>query len=165
MVLETLDRPDTDTDSRLIALIQHGLPLVSEPYAVLAEQLGISTEAVLQRLEALLQQGIIKRFGLVVRHHELGFIANAMVVWDVPDADIDALGQQLGQYPCVTLCYQRPRRLPHWRYNLFCMIHGKSRDSVLSRIQTLIDERHLAHLPHQVLFSQRRFKQCGAKYR
>lgn len=154
-----------EMDSRLIGLIQDGLPLVSEPYAELAAQLAISTAEVLQRLERMMQQGIIKRFGLVVRHHELGYIANAMVVWDIPDDQIDTAGQRLGQYPCVTLCYQRPRRLPHWPYNLFCMIHGKSRDSVLGRIQAMTTELQLEHIPRQILFSQRRFKQCGARYR
>jgi DNA-binding Lrp family transcriptional regulator len=113
----------------------------------------------------MIDAGIIKRLGVVVRHHELGYRANAMVVWDVPDERVDVLGQQLGRQDCVTLCYRRPRRLPDWPYNLFCMVHGRDRDDVRACIGRMAEGLGLETVPHTVLFSGRRFKQRGARYR
>ncbi|MDZ7804910.1 AsnC family transcriptional regulator [Thiohalophilus sp.] len=152
-------------DNALIRAIENGLALCSRPYAQIADQLGIDEPEVLARLAALQQQGVIKRMGVVVRHRELGYRANAMLVWDVPDERVSELGRCLSQYDFITLCYRRPRVLPDWPYNLFCMIHGKSREDVLQRIDWLIAQCHLESLPHRVLFSRRRFKQRGAVYR
>ena len=151
-------------DLRLLAAIQDGLPITPHPYADIAARIGITEQAVLERLALLQHAGIIKRFGIVVRHHELGIAANAMVVWDVSDEQVDPLGACLANFEFVTLCYRRPRRLPQWRYNLYCMIHGKSRDDVLAHLTHMILSCGLQDLPHEVLFSKRRFKQRGAAY-
>lgn len=152
-------------DDALIASIENGLPICSHPYAEIARQLNIEEQEVIRRLASLKQRGIIKRLGVIVRHRELGYRANAMVVWDVPDDRVSELGRCLSQYDFITLCYRRPRVLPQWPYNLFCMIHGKSREDVLERIEWLIDTCQLRNLEHHVLFSRRRFKQRGAVYR
>ena len=154
----------TDQDYRLIEAIQGGLPLCSHPYAEIGARIGLDEQAVIGRIAALQKSGVIKRMGIVVRHHELGYTANAMVVWDVPDGQVEAIGEQLGAQPCVTLCYQRPRRLPDWPYNLFCMIHGRDRDRVLGTIDQMVDTLALQGISHKVLFSGRRFKQRGARY-
>jgi len=149
----------------LIEVIQSGLPLVARPYQEIAQRLGWSEQMVIEKLKTMIDGGIIKRLGIVVRHHELGYRANAMVVWDVADDQVDQLGQQLGMQDCVTLCYQRPRMLPEWPYNLFCMVHGRSREEVLECIDTMTEGLGLENIPHTVLFSGRRFKQRGAIYR
>jgi len=149
----------------LIEVIQGGLPLVTRPYREIADRLGCSEQAVIDKLRGMIDAGIIKRLGVVVRHHELGYRANAMVVWDVPDDRVDQLGRQLGKQDCVTLCYQRPRRLPDWRYNLFCMVHGCDRDEVLACIDRMVEGLGLDAMPYTVLFSGKRFKQRGARYR
>ena len=118
----------------------------------------------MQRVAQLQENGLIKRMGVVVRHRELGYRANAMVVWDVPDVDIERIGRLLGEETCVTLCYQRPRRLPEWPYNLFCMIHGREREGVLRRIAQIVEYHGLGDIPHEILFSIRAFKQHGARY-
>ncbi|MDD5329182.1 MAG: Lrp/AsnC family transcriptional regulator [Sulfuricella sp.] len=151
-------------ETALIGAIQQGLPLVPRPYAQIAAGIGLSEGEVIAGLAYLAEQGIIKRMGVVVRHHELGYRANAMVVWDIPDEQVGALGGRIGRFDFVTLCYQRPRRLPAWRYNLFSMIHGQGRDEVLHLVERLKDECGLHDIAHQVLFSRRRFKQCGARY-
>lgn len=157
--------PSLDTlDYALIAAIQDGLPLVARPYAAIGAAIGLPEADVLARLERLLEQDVIKRFGIVVRHHELGFRANAMVVWDIPGARIDELGRCVGASGLVNLCYQRPRRLPDWPYNLFAMIHGKDRDAVLERLEQVRDQCGLADFDYEVLFSKQRFKQTGARY-
>lgn len=154
----------TAADHRLVAAIQHGLPLVSHPYAELGRQCGLSEGEVINRLAALLADGTIKRLGVVVRHRELGYRANAMVVWDIPDEQVSELGHCIGRFDFVTLCYRRPRRLPAWPYNLFCMIHGQDRDAVLERVRHIEQHCQLTEVPHEVLFSRRRFKQRGAIY-
>jgi siroheme decarboxylase len=154
----------TETDRELIAVIQDGLPLVAHPYAAIGERVGLSEAAVIKRLEALQSEGLIKRMGVVVKHRTLGYRANAMVVWDIPDDQVERIGVLLADEVCVTLCYQRPRRLPAWPYNLFCMIHGRERDSVLRRLEQIISYHGLEKIPYAVLFSSRSFKQRGARY-
>jgi DNA-binding Lrp family transcriptional regulator len=153
------------TTEDLIEAIQEGLPLVPRPYAEIADRLGCTETEVIRRLRDMLESGVIKRLGVVVRHHELGYRANAMVVWDVPDDRVDQVGLQLGDQDCVTLCYQRPRHLPDWPYNLFCMLHGKDRSEVEACIARIGSVLEIGALPHEVLFSGRRFKQRGARYR
>ena len=161
------DVPDTPvrepdaTEKQLIAALQPGLELVERPFARLGERAGMVESDVLTRIAGWLDEGMIKRFGVVVRHYELGYRANAMVVFDVPDADVDQLGRQFAAEAGVTLCYRRSRSLPHWRYNLYCMVHGRSREEVQPVIERL---GRLAGVPTQALFSTRRFKQCGARY-
>jgi DNA-binding Lrp family transcriptional regulator len=148
----------------LLQAIEDGLPLAPRPYAVVGEQLGISEHQVMRRLQELQEQGVIKRMGIVVRHRVLGYRANAMVVWDIPDDQVRAAGRCLGSVPFVTLCYRRPRRLPDWPYNLFTMIHGRDREQVLQRVDHLLRSCGMQAFTHRVLFSQRCFKQRGARY-
>ena len=154
----------SDSDLALVSILAEGLPLVDRPYRALGQRVGLSEDQVLARIQAMRDSGIIRRFGVIVRHHELGFRANAMVVWDIPDDEVGALGRRLGQSPEVTLCYRRPRRLPHWPFNLFCMIHGRDRPAVEAMIGELVERHGLAERRHDVLFSTRRFKQTGARY-
>ncbi len=153
-----------ELDQALITRIQTGLPISVTPYADLGKELGMKESEVLERLQRLNKSNVIKRFGVVVRHHELGYRANAMIVWDIPDQTVSKLGLCLGQFDFVTLCYRRPRRLPEWPYNLFTMIHGQDRDDVLENIQFLINRCDLNEIKYEVLFSTRRFKQRGAIY-
>ena len=155
----TLDKEER----ALLAHIQNGLPITERPYQAIASQMGIPEEDVLNRIAKLRDQGLIKRFGVVVRHHELGYKDNAMIVWDVPDEEIHTIGRLIKSFPFVTLCYRRARQLPEWPYNLFCMIHGKNREEVLQNLQTMIATSTLDYR-HEILFSKRRFKQRAANY-
>ncbi len=149
---------------QLIAALQQGLPLVSHPYEQIAQQINSSEQEVIETLQQMKSHGDIKRMGIVVSHRQIGYTANAMVVWDLPDAQVDELGQCFGQFDFVTLSYRRPRQLPDWPYNLFCMIHGQNREDVLNNLQLLINSCHVDQVSHAVLFSQRCFKQRGAHY-
>lgn len=119
-----------DLDRRLIAATQAGLPLVPQPYEAVGALLGVSGEVVQGRLAQMLESGLIRRIGAVPNHYRLGWIANGMTVWDVDDARVDQLGEQIGALPGVSHCYRRPRELPRWPYNLFAMLHGRSREEV-----------------------------------
>ena len=109
-----------------------------------------------------LDQGTLRRFGLIVRHHELGFDANAMAVFDVPDTLVDLLGPRLAAQAGITLCYCR-ERAPGWPYNLYGMVHGRDRDSVQAALGAAVREAGLSAWPSEVLFSWRRYKQTGAR--
>lgn len=164
-LLSETEWPDRDSlDLALISAIQAGLPLCPYPYAEIGKRIGMDEAEVILRLERMQEKKLIKRMGVVVRHRELGYRANAMVVWDIPDEQIQMSGRCISQLQFVTLCYQRPRRLPDWRYNLFCMIHGKNRTEVLTKIEFLKQQCALEKIPNQVLFSRRCFKQRGARY-
>lgn len=151
-------------DYSLVAALEGGLCLSERPYADLAAKAGLPGAELLLRLKRLIDLGIIRRLGVVVRHRELGYTANAMVVWDVPDGNVAEIGRKLGMQESVTLCYQRPRRLPDWTYNLFSMVHGCNREAVLAEIERISRDLGLEDIPHHALFSSRRFKQCGARY-
>ncbi len=150
-------------DRQIIRLTQAGLPLVEQPYRVLAEQLGISAEQLMVRMQQMQDQGIIRRIGAVPNHYRLGYRFNGMTVWDVDDQMIDLLGEQVAALAFVSHCYQRPRHLPDWPYNLFAMIHGKTEQDAavqIARIAELLGE-HVRQ--HQVLFSSRILKKTGLR--
>lgn len=149
----------------LVSVLQNGLPLTDRPFADVAVRTGLPESLVLKLIANMLRGGAMKRFGVVVRHHELGYRANAMCVWDIADNKVDEVGTMLARKPYVTLCYRRRRSPPSWPYNLFCMIHGKQRARVLQQLAELNAEPALENAPHSVLFSGRRFKQRGALYR
>lgn len=151
-------------DQSLLARLAEGLPLVPRPYAEVAASLGLDEAGVIARLKALVADGTIRRFGVIVRHRELGYRANAMAVWDVPNDLVADAGRRLAGLPYVTLAYRRPRRPPTWPYNLFCMIHGRDRATVRGLVEQTADAAGLSGLPHAVLFSRRCFKQRGARY-
>ncbi|CUH47629.1 siroheme decarboxylase subunit beta [Ruegeria atlantica] len=151
-----------DGDRALLQALSSGLPLVTEPYAVLAQSIGRDAAGVMDRIEVLHRAGIISRLGVIVRHRALGWSANAMVVWDLPSEQIDAAGPALAAHPGVTLCYERCPAEGVWPYRLYSMIHARTRSEAL---EILANARALPDLfgaQHKVLFSTRCFKQTGA---
>jgi DNA-binding Lrp family transcriptional regulator len=152
-----------DLERRLLLEIQDGFPLTRTPYRDVADAVGAGVDDVLAAIERLRDGGCIKRIGCVVNHVVTGFDANCMVVWDVPDDELDARGEAVGALPYVTLCYHRPRRPEQdWPYNLFTMVHGREADAVDAKV----DELAADHLPfaHERLFSTETLKQTGARY-
>ena len=154
--------PIDRADLPLAALVEDGLPLIARPYDAWAEALNRTSAAVLATLQHWLDGGTLKRFGTIVRLHELGFDANAMTVFDVADAQVDACGEALAREPGVTLAYRRERGAG-WPYNLYCMVHGRDRAAVHEVLDRVIARSGLAAYPHAVLFSRQRFKQTGAR--
>jgi DNA-binding Lrp family transcriptional regulator len=148
----------------LRAAIEKGLPMHLSPYQVIAEQLALSELQVQMQIALWQEEGLIRRFGLVVKHRKLGYDANAMVVWNIPNDDMDNVAQRLAKCAPVSLCYQRPRRLPDWPYNLFCMIHGTDRALVLQQISQITQQLGLESIQKDVLFSFKAYKQHGARY-
>jgi DNA-binding Lrp family transcriptional regulator len=153
-----------DLDYRVLAASLRGLPLTEAPYAAVAAELGVEEQDVLDSMSRLENAGVLKRFGLVVHHRELGFRANGMCVFDVPEERVAAAATALRALPFVTLCYRRLRRPPQWPYNLFCMIHGTDRAEVEAQYAAARAAAGLDDVPSAILFSRRRFKQCAGRY-
>ena len=154
-----------DFDRQLIAATQGGLPLVPRPYDAVGQQLGVSGQQVRERLAQMLESGLIRRIGAVPNHYRLGFTANGMSVWDVDDALVDQLGERIGQLPGVSHCYRRPRRLPSWPYNLFAMLHGRSRAEVEQQAVQLRELLGSACRGHDILYSTAILKKTGLRLR
>ena len=153
----------TSLEADLLLAIQDGFPVSATPYADIAAEIDAEIDDVLAGVERLLADGCIKRIGCVVNHIVTGFTNNCMVVWNVPDEDLDRVGERVGSLPYVTLCYHRPRRPEQaWEYNLFTMIHGREADAVDAKI----DELAADYLPveHERLYSTETLKQTGAQY-
>ena len=150
-------------DERLAALVEEGLPLIARPYEAWAEALGCPSSELTNTLSRWLAQGTLRRFGAVVRHHNLGICANAMTVLQLPDEVVDAAGARLASQPGVTLCY---RRQPDgdWPYTLYFMVHGQDRMAVTELIEQAVHQAGLSAWPRQSLFSGQRFKQTGGRY-
>jgi DNA-binding Lrp family transcriptional regulator len=163
-LLGATDSPEplAPADRALAAVVESGLPLQPLPFDAWALATGRTTSDVLQTLQRWLGSGVLRRFGTVVRHHELGFAANAMAVFDVPDAAVDRIGRALAGEPGLTLIYRR-ERAGDWPYNLYCMVHGRDRATVTGVLADVIARHGLHACDHRVLFSRRRFKQAGAR--
>lgn len=153
-----------ERDRALLAAIEDGLPLVSQPYEAIGRMIGAGEGEVIGRLETLSEAGVVTRFGCIVRHRRLGYTANAMAVWDLPDQTVDRTARLFVGHPQVTLCYRRPRRPPLWPYNLFCMVHAKTRDGALAVIDDLNLMADTGLNAQAVLFSTRCYKQRGAVF-
>ena len=152
-----------ELDRRIIRATQSGLPLVHRPYEAVGAALGISGEQVRERLQAMLEEGLVRRIGAVPNHYRLGFTANGMSVWDVADEHVDALGERIGKLPFVSHCYRRPRRQPVWPYNLFAMLHGRSRDEVEAQAQQVAALLGDACRAHDILYSTAILKKTGLR--
>lgn len=152
-------------DRTVLAAIEDGLELQPRPYLALARRCGLGEDEVIARLDCLISGGIISRFGLIVRHRALGISANAMLVWDIGDEAVDAIGERFAGAPFVTLCYRRPRRMPDWPYNLFCMVHGRDRATVEAQAASLADLAGEEVRQRAALFSKRCFVQRGARFK
>ena len=152
-----------DTDRAIIRATQAGLPLVPRPYHAVADALDIDADEVRTRLQRMLDAGIIRRIGLVPNHYAIGYRANGMTVWDVPDERIAELGPRVGALDFVSHCYHRPRHLPQWPYNLFAMVHGRTRDEVSDKVDSIAELLGADDRGHEILYSSRILKKTGLR--
>lgn len=152
-------------DRRIILATQAGLPLTRQPYHQIATDLALEPAEVMERVRRMLVDGVIRRIGAVPNHYALGYRANAMTVWDVPDVNVRRLGQRIGELDFVSHCYRRPRHLPQWPYNLFAMVHGRSRDEVEAKAAQIAELLGRNNRGHALLYSTRILKKTGLRIR
>ena len=149
-------KPSIDeTDRRIVLATQEGLPLTRRPYDAVAEQLGLTPQEVIDRMHRMLDEGIIRRIGVVPNHYSLGYRGNGMSVWDLPDECVLEMGHMIGDLDYVSHCYLRPRFPPEWTYNLFAMVHGHDRDQVLERVEKINTIMGDDVRAHDVLFRRK----------
>jgi DNA-binding Lrp family transcriptional regulator len=156
LVLDAVDR-------QIIVATQGGLPRASRPYHAIAERLSISADDVMFRVRRMLDAGVIRRIGAVPNHYALGYKANGMSVWDVPDEHVRQVGKMLGALDFVSHCYHRPRHLPDWPYNLFAMVHGGVRAEVEAKVARIAALLGTDNRGYAVLYSTRILKKTGLR--
>ncbi len=148
-------------DRKILIEIQGGIPLTKTPYKKIADSLNISEEEVLSRIKRMLDRGWIRRIGCIPHHYNLGFKANGMSVWDVPDDQVKKVGAEVGSFDYVSHCYRRPRHPPIWPYNLFAMVHGRMQEEVLEKVEQIAKIINVTN--YDVLFSTAILKKRGIR--
>lgn len=151
----------TEQDKQIIRELQNGLPLVSRPFKFMAEKLKMTEEEFIARVRNFVENGQIRRFGAAVRHQDLGYVANAMVVWDVPADKVPEVGPVMAGFEEVTHCYQRPR-YPGWPYNLFTVVHGQTREECIQSAEKI--SRATGMEKYRLLFSTAELKKSSMRY-
>lgn len=152
-----------EIDISIIRSTQAGLPLCTEPYKKVADEIGIDDGLLMERIKQMIDSGVIRRIALVPNHYALGYLANGMAVWDVPDEHVDKAGEIIGKLDFVSHCYKRPRHLPDWPYNLFAMVHGKEKASTEEKIAMISDLLGEYNRGSAVLYSKRILKKTGLR--
>ena len=151
----------TELEKQIVRELQNGLPLVSQPYLVLAARLGLSEAELIKKIKEFLDRGILRRFGAAVRHQDLGYVSNAMIVWEVPKDQILKAGQTMAGFAEVSHCYQRPI-YPDWPYNLFTMVHAQNEEACQKIALRLSEATGMKR--YKLLFSTAELKKSTMKY-
>ena len=149
-----------ESDVRLLKTVQDGLELTKRPYQALGEKMGISEDEVIHRLRALVEEGVIRRFAAAIGHRALGIVANAMIVWKVPERDVERIGQIMASFEDVTHCYERTTE-PEWPYNLYAMVHSRSREECVRMASEIA--RATGVEDYKILFSEAEYKKTSAR--
>lgn len=149
-----------ELDVRLLKAVQDGLELTERPYQALGEKIGISEDEVIQRLRSLVEEGVIRRFAAAIGHRALGIVANAMIVWKVPERDVERIGQIMASFEDVTHCYERTAE-PEWPYNLYAMVHSRSREECVRMASEIA--RATGVKDYKILFSEAEYKKTSAR--
>ncbi len=155
---------DINQQKKILKLISNGIPISEEPYKKLANDVGVDEDALIEFIQELVDSNVISRFGMLIDHESVGYNANAIVVWDIPDEEVDQVGALLGLQEKISLCYKRPRRLPDWPYNLFTMIHGRTQDEVIKELNQIVSANNIENFACDVLISTKTFKHSCARY-
>jgi DNA-binding Lrp family transcriptional regulator len=157
------DVPLTDLEIRFVREMQKDLAIEPEPFVAIAARLGISLEELRRVATAMIGNGRMRRFSVVLRHREVGFSANGMGVWAVPGSDeaIRRVGEKMAAFRAVTHCYLRPT-YPDWPYNIFTMIHARSNEDCNAVVDEIARETGIGN--HDVLYSTKEYKKSRVQY-
>lgn len=148
-------------DKQIIRLISQDISLTENPFSVIADKIGISQNRLLARLKLYKKTGLMRKFSAVLNHRKAGFIANAMCVWNVPEKSVVRAGNLIATFAQVSHCYQR-EKYPEWNYNLYAMVHGKTKDECLTAAKKI--SQKIGFSDCKILFSSKEYKKVGVKY-
>jgi DNA-binding Lrp family transcriptional regulator len=151
----------TEDDKNFVRELQKDMDIVDEPFLKCANNLGITEEQLFEKMRYYEDIGVMRRFAAILRHRQVGFTANGMIVWNVPKEKISDVGSKLGAFPQVSHCYERPT-YPDWPYNVFSMIHCKTHDEAKEMAQTI--QKQIQVDDYRILFSSREFKKTRVEY-
>lgn len=152
-----------EIDRKLILLTQNGLEVTSRPYLRIAQALGISETEVVNRLQKMAAVGFIRKNAIATNHYKLGFTFNAMTVWDIQDENLKNMGEAFRQLGFISHCYERPRMLPLWSYNLFAMIHGTNEKEIEEKIALMKNAIEHKFKKMDILLSTEILKKTGIR--
>ncbi|MHB8137486.1 MAG: siroheme decarboxylase subunit beta [Smithellaceae bacterium] len=150
----------TIPEKKAAQILQHDLPLIDRPFAAVAEACGLSTIQLIDLLKKLSADGILRKFGAVLRHQKAGYRNNALVVWAVPPEAIENAGQLFASLSYISHCYERKPAFQK-KYNLFTMLHAQDDDitSLVSNMRELINRND-----YLILESLQEYKKTSPEY-
>jgi DNA-binding Lrp family transcriptional regulator len=151
----------SELEKKVIAKIQGDMPVCARPYKVMADELGIDEDSLIEVLQGLSGRGVIRRFGATLRHQKSGYSANAMVAWNVPEEMVENVGEIFSAFAGVSHCYRRNPQ-PSWPYNLYTMIHAKTRDQCREMADKMAQQAGVAD--YTLLFSEKELKKTSMEY-
>ncbi|MDF2564102.1 MAG: putative transcriptional regulator, AsnC family [Massilibacillus sp.] len=150
-----------ELDKKIIRAMQDEFPLVAEPYQVLAQQIGITQEELIERLKRYKRSGQIRKMGAVLRHREVGYAANALCAWIVPESRLEEVATLMATSPSISHCYDR-NTMPGWPYNVYTMIHGHSREECEAIANKIAEQNNLTE--KTMLYSLKEWKKTSMRY-
>ena len=151
----------TEQDKDFIRELQKDMEIIDEPFVQAANNLGITEDELFAKMKHYESMGVLRRFAAILRHRQVGFTANGMIVWKVPEGRITSVGEILGSFPQVSHCYERPT-YDDWPYNVFSMIHCKTHDEAHDVAKTIQNQINVDE--YKILFSSREFKKTRVEY-
>ena len=159
--IKNIEFKPTEQDKDFIRELQKDMEIIDEPFVKAAKNLGITEDEVFAKMKHYEDVGVMRRFAAILRHRQVGFTANGMIVWKVPEDRITSVGETLGSFPQVSHCYERPT-YDDWPYNVFSMIHCKTHDEAYDVAKTIQDQINVDE--YKILFSSREFKKTRVEY-
>lgn len=150
-----------ELDKKIVRVMQEDFPLVQEPYKLLAAQVGIDEQTLLERLKRFKANGQIRKMGAVLQHREVGFAANVLCAWEIPTERMDEVARSMSRHPSVSHCYDRNTK-PGWPYNMYTMIHGHSREECEAIAQELGRANGVSN--RAMLYSVKEWKKTSMRY-
>ncbi|MCL4429132.1 MAG: AsnC family transcriptional regulator [Chloroflexi bacterium] len=143
-------------DHKLLVEAEKGLLLTPEPFNEIAAKIGIKPQEVIARLRKLQENGVIRRFGVSLKPNGVGFCANALVAWKVPESRVQEVGNYFSEYNEISHCYERKTVVGKWEYNLYTVMHAHERQAIEELVKQLSDATSLTD--YLILYSTKNLK-------
>ena len=151
----------SDRDYAVIRALQGDMPVIPEPYAPAAHEVGLSQGELLEHLESMRERKALRRVAAILFHRRAGFSANGMGVWNVPEERIMEVAPMMASFRGISHCYQRPT-YEDWRFSVFTMAHGRSKEECDAILDSIAEETGIED--RGTLYSSTEFKKIRLMY-